>query len=1232
MTQLRDISGDDIASWATQHIAISEIAELVRRLIHATTAMAEVDIRTGSGVHLSGYDGIVRSHAESPFCPEGTSVWEFSTSSTTKSKLDKDYEARSSSPGNISPRQTSFILVNARRIASKQDWVAQRNDDHRWLRVLVYDADDLARWLSLAPAVAIWFSHKHLLRPAYDLIDAERFVEIWANQTNPRLPIELLLSGREKPQDAISRWLEKPRLEPGECVVYVRANSADEARIFAISTILALPEEIRKSWIARVTVVESLEAWRWVARQRPAEPILLIPNFTSFDLAGYASNMIRVIIPADRSSRPVRREVIEVTDPIPWRLVEEALKRSGLTPSESRDIANHSRGQLLPLRRLLGLPTKAAWDRPEDRAELLALGLLGAWDPNNGADCSAVEALSASRERLEELCIRLAAENEAPIEQVGRVFRWKSHRDAWQQLHVRCPKNTLLLFAKIAIYLLNHESHHYRQGVLPSNFIREGVVTTIGLISLEDSNVALGIVEQVLQPHYERWSILAKHLPLLAEAAPYSFLDALDGSLQSEIGVAMLLSPEHESLFGTPVHLFLQEALESLAWTDEYCSRAAELLARLASVDQGDRHANRPASSLANIFHLVYPQTIIDEDERHELLEKIVATYPEEGWNLLRSVLRALEGGFLPRSRKPTQLSVRWPVDKLGTPDNEIIQSRVKATFSLLLQAAGNNGSRWAEIVKMRPDIRGWPTLMHQSLEVLDERVSQIQNSQSLRNALREEISSAYESERHENEVVNALEKSLKRLTPSDPIQEHAWHFERGFVLPEPHTLDYSLIARRRSQMRDDVFAVLFDSEHALQTAGQLLLHIGSEELLAGAIVRSSLSQVFEDGIILEKPIGELHRLVVPLASALYENRDTTWLKSTVEHWIEDGRYDDAKDLLLKLWPRPAVWDLLEELGDPLRSDYWSSVGNIGNHDEEQWERAIKQLVKHKNTGVALGLASYKATGLNDDILLSVLAAYGETPKEPPLLNARHSISSIFSELDDRLVSSEDSRKGFELELRFAELLAHSRRPFHFTNRVLARSPKTFLDFAIYSRTPDPNQKRGIPSCYHILYNWRGWPGEDLDDPREAEVTLRSWVYEVLSVINEAEPPAGLLTELSNVLVRPPNAEDGHWPCFTVRELLASRYSKSLRDALHVARYNFDHMRVRHVPAGIDEDRKLADQFSSSARVLRVKWPETARLLDELAHDYRRTSDNTEEWQRRVQIEEGYPPENSKKS
>jgi hypothetical protein len=114
------------------------------------------------------------------------------------------------------------------------------------------------------------------------------------------------------------------------------------------------------------------------------------------------------------------------------------------------------------------------------------------------------------------------------------------------------------------------------------------------------------------------WATLNDVLPLLAEANPNEFLDAVEGTLNNKEGETFrsVFALEGSGIGGWNYMTGLLWALETLAWHPDYLARVTVLLGELAELDPGGNWANRPISSLTTIFLPWLPQTTATIEKR----------------------------------------------------------------------------------------------------------------------------------------------------------------------------------------------------------------------------------------------------------------------------------------------------------------------------------------------------------------------------------------------------------------------------------------------------------------------------------------------------------------------------------------------------------------------------------------------------------------------------------------
>lgn len=86
-----------------------------------------------------------------------------------------------------------------------------------------------------------------------------------------------------------------------------------------------------------------------------------------------------------------------------------------------------------------------------------------------------------------------------------------------------------------------------------------------------------------------------------------------------------------------------------------------------------------------------------------------------------------------------------------------------------------------------------------------------------------------------------------------------------------------------------------------------------------------------------------------------------------------------------------------------------------------------------------------------------------------------------------------------------------------------------------------------------------------------------------------------------------PADPDGTWPCVAVRRFLEKYQSDTLERAIATEVYN---SRGVHTPDAGASERALSEHYDQLASSMEIEYPSTARMLRNIAQDYRRDADS----------------------
>jgi predicted ATPase len=1250
MSHFTEVTGDDLKQWADRQEAAALLPDLVRRLLLATTSLKRLTMRADGGVNIGGWDGLAQIDDAPTNVPVGWSGWELSVRRDVKAKADKDFAGRMKSPEALDPEHTTYVAVTARRFANKESWAADKRDDGPFADVRVIDADDLATWLVDAPAVSRWFAKK-LGRTVDDVIDAETFVDIWRGRTRFRLPADLPLLGSDRKRAAASvrEWLGRPAGDVQ--ALHVMADTREEAAVFT-AAVLSEPSPQRNGWLASTLVVETREAFRSLADRTE---LILIANFEGA-AAVIPEAKGRAVLPIDPEAEPTPWTI--KLEPIPYSLIAGALAEADMHREEADKVARDSGGKLTSLQRLLGYTERPHWARRSEETSLLGMLLIGAWQPDNRTDSEVVRRLGSEPREVEETCTRLQAVADPPIisetSRGGyRSYRWSSPTDAWKALgHLLTPSH-LKDIQQVAISVLTEEDGTYQLpkeerpfasiqdvGLSHSAVLREGIALTLVMLAVHDDGLsrnlgagraqatAAGVVREVLECGWMRWAALSDLLPLLAEAAPAVFLDAVEESIKSgELGVIRLFSEEEDGLMGSSPHPDLLWALEGLGFRSDSWMRVVLVLAELAANDPGGELANRPIRSLCALLNPLMPQSTTSVEERVRATERLLGEQQEVGWEVALSMLPNRAGEFLTPSQHP-----QHNVPSGMRPNNQPASSnegwqQSEAVLTMMLEKVGKNEKLW--LLLLERALESQDPIPERVLSALEGAQLTIKDENAeIWAVLRESFFWAHNIESRGGSLPNLpkLEELFHNFTPKDLITRTAWLFEHNPSVPGDPDQRGKLVEQRRMAAVEE----LWRQDDRWQALDRLCLAVADRGpgTLGWTLARSQFADEVEEYVLEDETHSECLSIIPMFLGTRGQTKGLQWTEATLQKLLSLGREDVAVRTALCLHEDTEVWDMVERLGDTFKLSYWNGLVFVSSQlTPQDLDRATTSWIEAGNIGAALENTVHHVDKIIPTTALRVLQAAQFDPNNESLRayfgrNRDWEIERVFSALDRD--PDIDQKAVAQLEWFFFHSLKNTNRNL-ILFQELETSPQLFTELIeiVYRRRGEPElpdddtagsseRKQKAQMAYEILEAWRGYPGKGLPEEEQNDQIV-AWSEEVLRQTSGVDRTEVGAIALGRVLARIPDANDGHWPCEAARELLERCSNRHLVHGIMIGKRNLRGVTSRSAGEGGKLEREEASVYRDSANKLRDRWPRTAQMLDELAFSYEHDAEREDE-------------------
>lgn len=1241
------ITAGDIKTWITsnQRHCAQTLPELVRRLILATAATVdEIDFPSGDSIAHSGWDGRLRTPGTSPFFPAGASGWEIGTERSPGKKAEGDYTKRTAEPLDFVQSDSTFVFVTPRTWAGRTKWQNDKRAAGIWKDVRVIAADGIEQWLDLAPAVALWLGRqiKALSDPIRDI---EGFWEEWSAATDPKMTTEIVLVGRSKDMERIQQWLRQDA-----SILEIRGDSPDEPFAFLYTAIVTLTEVARLQALSRCVLVENVQQLRSCATTFQ-NPLIIVAPAECREAAGMAVEKgHHVFLSADSRSIDFRNNLVQLSRPR-REVVEKALRQNGLSEADSQKIARDFGRSIPVLRRHLFLSSARtpAWSDEQSASTLMPLLFAGAWDDHKEGDRNIIESLSGMKyeEYVKRLKPFLGIED-SPVRKIGSVWMLKSPLDAWFLLAPHLTEDDLKLFEGAVLstltktdpkYDLEAEKRWmaaiYGKANPYSEWLRVGLVESLVLIAVygnRSHNItstqvfADRVVREIFTSvdSWEAWASVSDATPLIAEAAPDAFMDAVEQTLTDKPNVFVELMSDDGTIaiFGDCRHSGLLWALEGIAWSPEYFARATRLLFDLSKVDKGGRWNNRPIHSLRDVFLPGLPQTNATADQRVAAWDILVTKDPTQVWKFAQHYFNSSSISESHRFQWRDSGGNRRGLE----PETE---ESYRAYLMGLLPRLRELACRRENLVASADEFNRLPEDIQEKLLASLESDSvdsfsneeQTQLLQHVREALNW-VNSYGDDDRRKQ--LPALWRIYDKFTPTNVLERHAWLLSNPWPrLPEGEPKEYdgndtNVRMAQEKAARELLDRVPLERVIDFATTIQYIDHLGHA---VGKAVRDK----DEDAHVLDtmiENVGKCPFIIRGYALARVGTIGPAWIDEQIERIKTKSNYSPQVCALLYLGRDEGAetWSAVSSHGQEVEEAYWKEASGYSRADKKgDAAIAVAKLLDAKRPAAALKIAGVPNSSIPSALLqrlLQDLLTMKDTKLRNQVMDEFH-IGHIFNQLHQRNdLSIEEMAR---LEWPYAALFDDLKRYITSSmalHRVLQKDPSFFAQLisCIYKqddREPTPlpenvdedtaGRRARVPR--YVLDSWYLLPGVK-DDGSINETELTEWIREARHKCGETNHITGCDIQIGFIIAHAPSDPDGVWPHHAVRNVIERLDNKTVDDHIRQEIYNSRGVVTKGLGDGGDQERQLADKYKAMSEAVKARWPRTSALLRAVSDTY----------------------------
>lgn len=1244
-----------LEQWADTSTAREKLGELLRRLVHASiplTSIRKIRFLANESNQLAGWDGLLDCDSAIPWVPDGSSAWELGTGGNAREKIKKDFHTRLSQeiPRGWSRGTTTYVAVTLRKLDNIVSLENELKDNSPWRSVNIYDAHAMEEWIEGYPSVATWLQEQ-LVGPPASIRTLETAWSSWSEETEPPVTTKLVLAGREE----FARTLRSDLSTSGQ-VINVRADSPDEAAAFVYGAMEGADPELKGHLLARALVITDPDDADQLSEPTSLYVVLRPP---ATEKAQWVARRGHTVINALGNSSTTRK--VDYRLPRPLRLTFAAALSEMTLSSEKAETEARACGGSVAVWRVWNLLHNADsssgtldWANPSYSKAIIPAIFMGGWSDRFPGDEEVIRhftemSFTEYRDQLHPFTSRdnpllCKVEDAWVLTAPATAFALCINSVTCGHLE-KLAEIVANVFGEIDPSIdLHPDERPYAalkdKKLRHSHWLRDGLAETLLRIvvignRLEESGAIPGngtcqsFVDQLIRrlPGLsEDWRLIASlrnELPVLAEAAPAPFLEALECLLQGEPEKIRPIFHEGEGLFGLghAFHTHMLWALETLAWDPKYLRRVGLILARLARIDPGGTLGNRPLNSLTEMLMAWHPSTSASLQQRLKLLDLILKLDEGMGWNLLKTLLPT------PHSVSSTTREPLWR--DFGRSTREPITQRaiweayheyVRRTLNL----AGTNPSRWKDLISIHTYLtdserelleNGLRELAKEALEA-DARK---EVWEELRNLLNRSKRFSDTSWAISKENFDRLEALTELFEPMDSVDRITWLFDSHMPeIPTPET-DLEAAKQELSGKRFQAIEGLLRKQ-GIGSLMTLLDQVAYPHLVCRPIMDSAQDErevliTFESA---NQGSAKQRYFAKYLSLQAYEKFGDRWTAIVLARASEQAWPAEATVNAFELYPDSLqTFELLRSLGPAVEIQYWNvRPGWVSTEDEAVLTFAVEKLMLAKRSLDLVALPPKQLTQLGTkkvvEIIDQCLAEINKGKASQVTGDVGYWIDQLFNWLRGR--NDIDKVALARREYAYLPLLTRNYGKEDLTlHNLLATDPNFFVEVLcdLYKRSTEERQeayseeqRHRAQLAWQLLHSWHRPPGIDENGQVDGEA-LRSWVEKSRHLASREDRAKIADQQIGNILFYfPPDPDDSAWPHVKLRELLEELESEHIEKGIEIEQFNSRGVVTKRPFEGGNQERELAKKWRGWADTISPRWPRTGALLEHIADSW----------------------------
>ena len=897
------------------------------------------------------------------------------------------------------------------------------------------------------------------------------------------------------------------------------------------------------------------------------------------------------------------------------------------------------------------------WSPSLYKKELVVANLIGSWNENNEFDRAIISQMANGEDYFvwNQKMREILQQDGAPLVFKNGIWSIAKRQELFQELGSYLYDDNLTTFKRCAVTVLKELDPQFElpkedrfaasmhgKVLKHSQDLRKGIAVGVALLGNDSKSlvhctnhkgeeIAVLTVRDILhKADFMLWGSLNNVLPCFAEAAPDTFLEAVENGIQANPNpFDELFLEESDGVFGRNYLVGLYWALETLAWDEQYLVQVTVTLGLLAERDPGGQWSNRPMKSLRTIFLPWFPQTAASIEKRKVALQTLRVEKPDIAWKVLIGLLpdkiRSTSGSHKPEWRKLIPSDWKDGVSQLE------YQEQVAIYAEIAVEMAKQDFHKLNDLVAQLDHL---PLLSLKEILKYIASDEVVEKSEQERLPIWNELKAALarykrkgKTKRSINpDIISTIEKVSQQVAPSDPLNLYRRLFDN-------RTIDlYEEVGDWEKQQK-------LLEKHQQQAVREVLQHGGSDAIIRFAEAVENPSNV---GLILGCVANSsIDVAILPAMLDQTDEKRKQFVRSYVWSRRQDQGWSWVDQVFSPSWSRDQTVRFLTYL--PFCEETWQRVSTMLGENENENEYWLSANVAPQQAGDALPFAIEKLLKLKrpygaincikwlryqkkpwdkNQAVQALLAAVSS--KEPTnQMDAYHMVELIKALQDDTETDPDDL---FHIEWVYLPLLEREEKaaPKCLENR-LKSDPLFYCEIIrlVYRsdkesnsvKEPSEQQENLASNAYRLLDKWRTPPGVNKEG-HFSETNFRKWFETVKEISRESGHFDVAMSHIGNVLVYAPPDPSG----LSIERAAAEVLNNPENDIMRQG-YRMEILNSRGVylvdPSGAPELELAAKYASQAEEVENAGYHRLAVTLKSIVESYRRQAEEIIEEHRR---------------